>query len=234
MKKDELEKRISELRADRERLVGELDKARAEERDALIEGKKPDNVAAAIATRIAVIDDALGELNDRQAGMQGKAQRNDRRKRAEAALEKTRERAKLAKAVDDALTALASAWPSYQEALRKELGTVSAANGDVGPIERGLVANRQNEILVRALVRAGGMGLARALGVETAIRERHAISLAEAEQRVAESLHTELLRIRAESPQTHLAREAKQELEQLRGTGSAEVAPAASEMEKAR
>jgi len=34
MKKDELEKRIGELRADRERLTGELDKARAEERDA--------------------------------------------------------------------------------------------------------------------------------------------------------------------------------------------------------
>ena len=215
MKKDEIETRIAELRADRERLTGELEKARVDERDALIRGDKPDNVAAAIVTRIAVIDDALGELNDRLAATQASAQRNERRKRAEAALAKTSERAKLAEQVDKAIKELAVAWPKYQEQLREDLGTVSGAGGDVGPVERGLIANRQNDVLVRSLVSAGGMGLARALGVETAIRERHAISLADAEERVAASLRTELLRIRASSPQPNVSAEARAELEKM-------------------
>lgn len=214
MKKDELEKRIGELRADRERLTGELDKARAEERDALIRGDKPDNTSVAIATRIGVVDEALAELQERLGAATASAERRQRTVRAENALQATAERAKLAKAVDDALTALAAAWPAYQEVLRKDLGSVSAANGDVVPIERGLVANRQNEVLVRTLVSAGGMGLARALGVETAIRERHAIGLAAAEERVAESLRTELLRVRADSPQAHVAKQAQRELEE--------------------
>lgn len=213
MKKDELEKRIGELRADRKRLTGELDKARAEERDALIEGKKPGNTSAAIATRIGIVDEALAELQERLGAATASAERRQRTVRAENALQATAERAKLAKAVDDALTALSTAWPAYQEALRKDLGATSAANGDVTPIERGLVANRQNEVLVRTLVNAGGMGLARALGVETATRERHAIGLAAAEERVAESLRTELLRVRADSPQAHVAKQAQRELE---------------------
>ena len=191
MKKDEIETRIAELRADRERLTGELEKARVDERD------------------------ALGELNDRLAATQASAQRNERRKRAEAALAKTSERAKLAEQVDKAIKELAVAWPKYQEQLRKDLGTVSGAGGDVGPVERGLIANRQNDVLVRSLVSAGGMGLARALGVETAIRERHAISLADAEERVAASLRTELLRIRASSPQPNVSAEARAELEKM-------------------
>ena len=219
MKKDELEKRIGELRADRERLTGELDKARAEERDALIEGKKPGNTSAAIATRIGIVDEALAELQERLGAAAASAERRQRTVRAENALQATAERVKLAGQVDQALANLAAAWPAYQEALRKNLGATSAANGDVGPIERGLVANRQNDVLVRTLVGAGGMTLARALGVETAIRERHAISLAAAEERVAESLRAELLRVRAESPQPNVAREAKQELEKMEKAG---------------
>ncbi|MFD1344274.1 hypothetical protein [Litorisediminicola beolgyonensis] len=215
MKKDEIETRIAELRDDREQLADELDKAREEAKQAVILGKKPDNAAVAISTRIAVIDDALAELNDRLGAAAGSAERRARTVRAENALQTTAERSKLAVAVDRALTALAEAWPAYQEALRKDLGSVSAANGDVGPVERGLVANRQNEVLVRSLVSAGGMGLARALGVETAIRERHAISLAAAEERVAESLRTEVLRIRASSPQPYVSAEARAELEQM-------------------
>ncbi|WP_299955400.1 hypothetical protein [uncultured Roseobacter sp.] len=215
MKRDELEKRIGELRADRERLTGELDKARAEERDALIEGKKPGDTSAAITTRLGIVDEALAELQERLGAANASADRRQRTVRAEKALEATAERAKLARAVDDALTALSKAWPAYQEAVRRDLGATSAANGDVTPIERGLVANRQNEVLVRTLVSAGGMGLARALGVETAIRERHAIALADAEERVAESLRTELLRVRADSPQPNVAREAQQELQQM-------------------
>ncbi|KHQ53603.1 coiled-coil domain-containing protein [Mameliella alba] len=217
--RQEIETRIAELRDERSRLTDKLDKARAEERDALIEGKKPGNTSAAIATRIGIVDEALAELQERLGAAAASAERRQRTVRAENALQATAERAKLAKAVDDALTALAAAWPAYQEALRKDLGATSAANGDVSPIERGLVANRQNDVLVRTLVGAGGMGLARALGVETAIRERHAISLAAAEERVAESLRTELLRVRAESPQPNVAREAKQELEKMEKAG---------------
>jgi hypothetical protein len=213
--RQEIETRIAELRDERARLTDELDRARAEAKQAIIDGRKPGGTAAALAERIAIVDEAVAELQERLGAAAASAERRQRTVRAENALQATAERAKLAEAVDDALTALASAWPSYQEALRKDLGATSAANGDVSPIERGLVANRQNDVLVRALISAGGMGLARALGVETAIRERHAVSLAAAEERVAESLRTELLRVRAESPQPNVAREAKRELEQM-------------------
>lgn len=214
-----LETRIAELRRERARLSNELDAARAEAKQAIIDGKKPGGTAAALAERIAIVDEAVAELGERLGAAAASALRRQRTVRAENALQATAERAKRAKAVNDALTALAAAWPAYQEALRKDLGSVSAANGDVGPVERGLVANRQNDVLVRALVSAGGMGLARALGVETAIRERHATGLAVAEERVAESLRNELLRVRAESPQPNVAREARQELEKMEKTG---------------
>lgn len=217
--RQEIETRIDELRDERARLTDELGEARAEAKQAIIDGRKPAGTAAALAERIAIVDEAVAELQERLGAAAASAERRQRTVRAERALEATVERAKLAKAVDDALIALAAAWPAYQEALRKDLGSVSAANGDVVPIERGLVANRQNEVLVRTLVKAGGMGLARALGVETSIRERHAIGLAAAEERVAESLRTELLRVRADSPQPNVAREARQELQEMEKTG---------------
>lgn len=213
--KEDIQSRIDELRADRERLAGELDKARAEERDALIAGKKPDNVAVAISTRMGVIDEALAELNDRLGAATASAERRARTIRAEKALQATAERAALAKTVDDALVALASAWPAYVAALRRDVGAVSGAGGDVGPVERGLTNKRAAEPLVKALVNADGMGLARALGIETPLRERHSLSLTAAEERVAESLRAELLRVRASSPQPNVAREAKQELEKM-------------------
>jgi hypothetical protein len=214
--RQEIETRIDELRDERARLTDELGEARAEAKQAIIDGKKPAGTAAALAERIAILDDAVAELQVRLGAATASAERRQRTVRAERALVSTAERAKLAKVVDDAL---AAAWPAYQEALRRDLGSVSAANGDVVPIERGLVANRQNEVLVRTLVNAGGMGLTRALGVETAIRERHAIGLAAAEKRVAESLRTELLRVRADSPQPNVAREARQELQEMEKTG---------------
>lgn len=217
--RQEIETRITELRDERRRLTDELDLARTEARQAIIDGKKPVGTAAALAERISIVDDALAELGERLGAAAASAERRARTLRAERALEATVARKKLATAVDDALTALATAWPAYQEALRKDLGSTSAANGDVVPIERGLVANRQNEVLVRTLVSEGGMGLARALGVETAVRERHAISLTAAEERVAESLRTELLRVRADSPQPNVAREARQELEKMEKAG---------------
>jgi len=212
--KEDIQSRIDELRADRERLAGELSKAKTEEREALISGKKPGSTSAAIITRMGVIDEALAELNDRLGAATASAERRARTIRAEKALQATAERAKLAKTVDDALVALASAWPAYVAALRRDVGAVSGAGGDVGPVERGLTNKRAAEPLVKALVNADGMGLARALGIETPIRERHSLSLADAEERVAESLRTELLRVRAESPQPNIARQAQRELEE--------------------
>jgi len=212
--KEDIQSRIDELRADRERLAGELSKAKTEEREALISGKKPGSTSAAIITRMGVIDEALAELNDRLGAATASAERRARTIRAEKALQATAERAKLAKTVDDALVALATAWPAYVAALRRDVGAVSGAGGDVGPVERGLTNKRAAEPLVKALVNADGMGLARALGIETPIRERHSLSLADAEERVAESLRTELLRVRAESPQPNIARQAQRELEE--------------------
>ncbi len=50
---------------------------------------------------------------------------------------------------------------------------------------------------MKALIQAGGVKLARAFGIDTPIRERHAISLADAEARVAESLRAELEKMEA-------------------------------------
>lgn len=212
--KQEIETRIAELRDERERLTDELDKARAEEREALIAGKKPGSTSAAIITRLGIVDEALAELNDRLAATQASAERRARTVRAENALQATAERAKLAKAVDDALATLAAAWPAYVEALRKDFGATSAAGGDLTAVERSLTNNRAAEPLVKALIHAGELTMTRALGIETPIRPRHAISLAAAEERVAESLRTELLRVRAESPQPNIAKHAQRELEE--------------------
>ncbi len=118
----ELDERIAELNAERERLNGELDKARTEARDAMIAGKKPGGTAAALAERIATVDDALAELKDRSRGAAESAERNNRRRRAEAALDASSKRAKLAAAVDDALNALVFSWDAYADTLRKDVG----------------------------------------------------------------------------------------------------------------
>ncbi|WP_405116407.1 hypothetical protein L0Z64_10990 [Phaeobacter sp. BS23] len=79
MDKKELDQRTAELKAERERLNGELDKARIEAREAMIAGKKPGGTAAAMAERIAIVDDALAELQDRSRGAAESAERNNRR-----------------------------------------------------------------------------------------------------------------------------------------------------------
>lgn len=215
MDKNELDKRIAELQAERERLIGELDSARTEAREAMIAGKKPGGTAAALAERIAIVDDALAELQDRTRSAAESAERNNRRRRAETALETTSRRAKLAAAVDDALNTLASSWDAYADALRKDVGQVSGAGGDLTAVERALTNNRAAEPLVKALIQSGGVKLARTFGIDTPIRERHAISLTDAENRVAESLRAELLRIKASSPQPYVSREAQAELEKM-------------------
>ncbi len=213
--RQEIETRIAELRDERARLIDELDTARAEAKQAIIDGRKPGGTAAALAERIAIVDEALAELGERLGAATASAERRQRTVRAERALEATAERAKLAKAVDDALSALAAAWPAYVDALRRDLGATSAAGGDLTAVERSLTNNRAAEPLVKALIHAGDLTMTRALGIDTPIRPRHAVSLTAAEERVAESLRTELLRVRAESPQPNVSREAKQELEKM-------------------
>lgn len=215
MDKNDLNERLAELRVEHGRLGVELEKARIEARDALIAGNKPTGTAAALAERIAIVNDAIDELDDRTRSVAESAERNNRKRRAEAALEATSKRAKLAAAVDDALTTLASNWTAYAETLRKDVGQVSGAAGDVTAVERALTNNRAAEPLIKAMIRAGGASLARSLGVDTPIRDRHAITLADAEERVAKSLRVELLRVKATSPQPNVSREAKAELANL-------------------
>lgn len=145
MDKNELDKRIADLQAERERLTGELDNARIEARDAMIAGKKPGGTAAALAERISIVDDAVAELQDRTRSAAESAERNNRKRRAETALEATSKRAKLAAAVDDALNALTSSWDAYADALRKDVGQVSGAGGDLTAVERSLTNNRMAE-----------------------------------------------------------------------------------------
>jgi len=213
--KNDIGTRLTELQVERERLMGELETARIEARDALIAGQKPAGTAASLAERIAIVDDAISELEDRTRSIAESTERNNRRRRAEAALDATAKRSKLAASVDEALAALATNWTAYAECLRKDVGQVSGAGGDSTAVERSLTNNRTAEPLVKALIRAGGVSFARSLGIDTPIRERHAGTLADAEGRVTESLRVELLRIKASSPQPKVSREAKAELVQM-------------------
>ena len=140
--------------------------------------------------------------------------RQRRLRQVQSAVDAAGERRRPAETVDDALARLAAAWPAYQEAWRWGLGA-AAAVADVSAVERSLVTDRQNEVLMRALIAGGGLGLSRALGFETAIRPRHAIRLADAEGRVADGLHRETLRLKATGPQPGVAKQARQELDEL-------------------
>ncbi|MDA8586733.1 hypothetical protein N9L47_10790 [Rhodobacteraceae bacterium] len=215
MTKDEIDKRLVELRTEKQRLTGELETARTEAREALIAGNKPTAVAAALAERISIVNDAISELTNRLGTAAENAERTNRKRRAEAALDATRDRVKLAKAVDQALAELATTWTAYTEALRKDVGQVSGAGGDLTAVERALTNNRMAEPLVKAMIQVGGVKLTRSLGIDTPIRERHASSLADAEGRVSESLQVELLRVQASSPQPNVSKQAQKELEQM-------------------
>lgn len=206
--------RIQELREERQRLEGELLTARAEATQAVIAGTKPASTAAALAERIQIVDDAIAELQDRSADAAAVQDRAKRTRQVQAAIDTTADRRKLAEAVDRALSDLAMNWSAYREAVRQSVGTTAAVGGDVGPIDRVLTNNRQSEALVKAMIAAGGSELSRAFGVDSPIKARHSISLTDAEGRVAESLNLELLRLKAASPQKHLAAQAKRELEE--------------------
>lgn len=213
---DDPTKRLAELRDERARLIEEREKARAEATSDLIAGKKPANTAAALAERISIVDDAIERLSADASDAADAASRKANLRRAQLALDATSDRRKLAASVDKALADLAAAWPAYRDSVRNAVGQTSAAGGDTGPIERVLSNNRASEALVKALIAAGGSELSRAIGVDTPIKARHSISLTDAEVRVAESLTRELLRLKAQSPQRHLAAQAAKELEALK------------------
>tara|TARA_R110002049_G_scaffold67291_5_gene174787 strand:+ start:2696 stop:3343 length:648 start_codon:yes stop_codon:yes gene_type:complete len=206
--------RLVELRAERARLVDEREKARAEATNDLIAGKKPANTAAALAERIAIVDDAIERLTSDASDAAETQARAKRTRQVQGAIDTASDRRKLAAAVDEALTDLATSWQAYREAVRQGVGTTAAAGGDVGSIDRVLTNNRQSEALVKAMIAAGGSELSRALGIDTPIKARHSISLTDAEGRVAESLNLELLRLKAQSPQRGIAAQAKRELEE--------------------
>lgn len=212
MNKKEIEARLVQLCAERDRLGRDLETARADATRAVIEGREPGTEAAGLAERIATVDAATVELEARLHAAEESADRRRRTLRAESALQAATHRAELAQAVDDALARLADAWPAYVDALRKDVGAAAGAGAELNAVERALTDRRAAEPLVKALIHAGGAHLARALGIQTAIRDRHAIPLAGAEGRVAESLRLALLRVRADSPQPNVAREAAREI----------------------
>ena len=69
--------------------------------------------------------------------------------------------------------------------------------------------------LIKAMIKSSDMEMIRALGINTPIRPRHAITLADVEERIALSLQSELARVKASSPQPNIAREARRELEEI-------------------
>lgn len=79
---------------------------------------------------------------------------------------------------------MASSWDAYVDALRKDVGQVSGAGGNLTAVERARTNNRVAEPLVKALIQSGGFKHARTFGIDTPIRDRHANSLADAEARV--------------------------------------------------
>lgn len=217
MKKKDTEAQIAELSQERASLADELQAAREKAKYDVIEGREPSPDATALSERIAIIDEALVEL---EARLEGQVESEDRARRTrliETAIDRTSDRAKLAKRVDDALDALTAHWASYQDALRKDIGTVTSAGGNIGALDRALANNRIAEPLVKALIQSGGVSLARALAVDSPIRAQHATTLADLEARVAQSLRVAQLHIKATSPQPNMARAAQEELERIAG-----------------
>lgn len=216
MKRKNTETRIAELNIERSKLTDELEAVRIEAKQAIIDGKEPTPKAAGLAERIAIIDDAIAELSNRLENLAESEARARRMRSIETACGRTAKRTKLAKRVDEALELLTNRWSEYSDTLRKDFGTVASAGGELGTLDRALTNNRMAEPLVKALIHVGGVAMARAFGIDTAIRPQHACPLSDLEERVAESLRVENLRIRAASPQPNMAREAQAELERIK------------------
>ncbi|MEZ5778512.1 MAG: hypothetical protein R3E44_09130 [Paracoccaceae bacterium] len=220
MDRKQIEARIAELRAERATVEEALAGARVAARQALIDGTKPTQRTAELAERLSLIDDALAELSDRIATSDETEQRKRRVAQVERAQHLTSERRELAARVDHALASLATAWTAYTDAVRSTVGSAVAAGADTVPLARVALNGGQADALVKAMVASSGMDLVRALGVSTANRVAHGVSLAAGEERVLRSLDMELLRVRATSPMPNIARDAKQQLEQMEREGT--------------
>ncbi len=217
MDRKQTEARIAALRAEREATEAALSGARASARQALIDGR-PAPKTAAMAERVELLDGAIADLTDRLAGIDDREARGARVKQVERAQAATLDRRALAAAVDAALAELARAWAAYREAVRQTVGAAAQAGADTVPLARVSLSGGPSDALAKALIAAaGGMDMVRALGVETANRPQHGVALTAAEDRVMRSLDAELLRVRATSPQRHVAREAAEQLAQIEG-----------------
>jgi hypothetical protein len=215
MDRKQTEARIAALRAERDATEAALSGARASARQALIDGR-PAPKTAAMAERVELLDGAIADLTDRLAGIDDREARGARVKLIERAQAATEGRRALAAAVDAALADLGRAWEAYRDAVRSTVGGVIHAGGDQTPLARVALNGGPSDALAKALIAAtGGMDMVRALGVETSNRPQHAVALAAAEDRVLRSLDAELLRVRATSPQRHVARDAIEQLKQM-------------------
>jgi hypothetical protein len=220
MNRQETEARIAALRAERDATEAALAEARAAARQALIDGR-PAPKTAAMAERVELLDGAIADLTDRLAGIEDREARGARVKLIERAQAAGMDRRALAAAVDAALAGLAAAWTAYREAVRQTVGSAVQAGADTVPLARVALNGGQSDALVKALIAAtGGMDMVRALGVTTSNRPNHAVALTAAEDRVLRSLEAEVLRVRATSPQRHVAREAAERLEQMEREGT--------------
>lgn len=214
MNQNQIEKRLAELREQRAQVSDELEAARTSAPQALINGKEP-KPTAPLAERLEALNAAIATLDERRQGAFDSAARAARTKQIDRALETTAERKTKAAAVDDALKALADTWSDYRESVRQSIGQVTNSGGDVVRLNGVALNNRASEGLIKAMVKSSNLELVRALGIDTPVRPRHAISLADVEDRVALSLRSELARVKASSPQPNIAREAQKELAEI-------------------
>lgn len=216
MTRQEIDKRISELRAERQTVEEALAGARVAARDDLISGKRPGARLSELSERLELIDAALAKLSERLSGHDDAEARKKRVAAIERAKHLSSDRRRLAAEVDAALAGLAKAWPAYVEAVRSTVGTVVQCGGDQTPLRRVSLNGGASDALIKALLAAtGDMHLVRALAVQTNNRPEHGVSLTSAEDRVIRSLDVELLRVKAMSPMPNIARDAAEHLKQL-------------------
>lgn len=215
MTRPEIDKRIAKLRQDRATMEEALAGARVAARDDLIAGRKPGARLNELSERLELIDAALAELQGRIASSDEAEQRKRRVVVIERASHATSERREFAAQVDAALAGLATAWRAYTDSVRTTLGSAVQAGADQTPLARVALNGGQSDALVKAMVASSGMDLVRALGVDTANRVQHGVTLAAGEERVLRSLEVELLRVRSTSPNRLMARDAQQQLERI-------------------
>jgi hypothetical protein len=215
MDRKQTEARIAALRAERDATEAAFAGARASAMQALIDGR-PAPKTAAMAERVELLDGAIADLTERLAGIDDREARGARVKQIERAQASGLDRRALAAAVDAAPAELSRAWAAYREAVRRTVGAAAQAGADTVPLARVSLNGGPSDALVKALIAAtSGLDMVRALAVDTANKPQHAVALAAAEDRVLRSLDAEMLRVRATSPQRHVARDAAEQLKHM-------------------